>query len=76
MGEKRATESYDEKIMVAYNTMKKQGLASGFGLGTVMLTVFGSYGLAVWYGSKLIIEEGYKGGQVMTVIFSIMNGGM
>ncbi|KAF7145062.1 hypothetical protein RHSIM_Rhsim04G0241300 [Rhododendron simsii] len=34
------------------------------------------YGLAIWYGAKLIIENGYNGGQVLSVIMVIMTGGM
>lgn len=56
--------------------MAQQGLASGIGIGIVVMIVFGTYGLAVWYGSRLIIGEGYNGGQVINVIFAIMTGGM
>ncbi|KAF5176052.1 Lipid A export ATP-binding/permease protein MsbA, partial [Thalictrum thalictroides] len=31
-----------------------------------------SYGLTVWFGSKLIIEKGYNGEQVVTIMFAIM----
>ncbi|KAM6552266.1 hypothetical protein CsatB_002074 [Cannabis sativa] len=75
-GEKKAIEKYNKKIEIAYKMMAHQGLASGIGLGVVLLIVFGTYGLAVWYGSKLIIEKGYNGGQVINVIFAIMTGGM
>lgn len=51
-------------------------MVSGIGLGVLMLTVIGTYGLAVWYGSKLIIEKGYNGGTVINVIMAIMTGGM
>ena len=40
-----------------------------------MVIVFSSYGLAIWYGSKLIIEEGYNGGTVVNVLLSLMVGG-
>lgn len=56
--------------------MVQQGLAAGLGIGAVLLIIFSSYGLAVWYGSKLIIEEGYNGGTVIQIIISIMTGGM
>lgn len=54
----------------------KQGFASGFGIGIVLFVVFGTYGLAIWYGAKLIINKGYNGGSVINVIMSIMTGGM
>ncbi|KAJ0017257.1 hypothetical protein Pint_10095 [Pistacia integerrima] len=75
-GEKRAIEKYNRKLQVAYAATAHQGLASGIGLGLLMLIVFGTYGLAVWYGSKLIIEKGYNGGIVINVIMAIMTGGM
>ncbi|KAK9922567.1 hypothetical protein M0R45_031028 [Rubus argutus] len=75
-GEKQAIEKYNQKLKVAYNNMVQQGLATGVGLGTFMLIVFCTYGLAIWYGSKMIIEKGYNGGQVINVMFAIMTGGM
>lgn len=42
----------------------------------IIAIVFCSYGLAVWYGSKIIIEKGYDGGQVINVIMAVMTGGM
>ena len=75
-GEKRAIEKYNNKIVIAYNVMTQQGLASGIGIGVVLMIVFGTYGLAIWYGSRLIIERGYNGGQVINVIFALMSGGM
>ena len=64
------------KLNTAYKSSTQQGLVSGLGVGVVMLILVGTYGLAIWYGSKLIIEEGYTGGNVMNVIFAIMTGGM
>ncbi|KAF3456692.1 hypothetical protein FNV43_RR01346 [Rhamnella rubrinervis] len=75
-GEKRAIEKYKMKLNTAYDSSIQQGLVSGLGVGVVMLILVGTYGLAIWYGSKLIIEEGYTGGNVMNVIFAIMTGGM
>ncbi|WOH11980.1 hypothetical protein DCAR_0831476 [Daucus carota subsp. sativus] len=75
-GEKNAMEKYDSKILIAYATAKHNGIASGLGIGAVILSVFSTYGLAIWYGSKLIIEKGYDGGKVMNVIMSIITGGI
>ncbi|GFY88631.1 P-glycoprotein 9 [Actinidia rufa] len=75
-GEKLAINSYNKKLQVAYVATAQQGLASGIGFGTMLLIIFCSFGLAIWFGSKLIIEKGYNGGQVITVIMAIMSGGM
>ncbi|MCH98760.1 ABC transporter B family member 9-like, partial [Trifolium medium] len=75
-GEKKAIEKYNSKIKVAYTTMVQQGIISGLGMGTLLLIIFCTYGLAMWYGSKLVIEKEYNGGTVMTVIMSLMTGGV
>ena len=56
--------------------MIQKGLASGLGMGALLLTIFCTYALAMWYGSKLVIEKGYNGGTVITVIVALMTGGM
>ncbi|XP_048333059.2 ABC transporter B family member 9 [Ziziphus jujuba] len=75
-GEKKAIDRYNMKLNAAYKSATHQGLVSGFGLGVVGLIVFGTYGLAIWYGSKLIIDKGYNGGDVINVVLAIMTGGM
>ncbi|KAI8561875.1 hypothetical protein RHMOL_Rhmol04G0376000 [Rhododendron molle] len=75
-GENLATKTYNNKLQVAYVATAQQGLASGIGFGSMVLIIFCSYGLAIWYGAKLIIENGYNGGQVLSVIMVIMTGGM
>lgn len=75
-GEKKAIEKYNNKLRIAYATTVQQGLASGFGMGVLLLIIFCTYALAMWYGSKLVIEKGYNGGTVITVIVALMTGGM
>ncbi|WJX22543.1 ATP-binding cassette sub- B member 9 [Trifolium repens] len=75
-GEKKAIEKYNSKIKVAYTTTVQQGIVSGLGMGTLLLIIFCTYGLAMWYGSKLVVEKGYNGGTVMTVIIALMTGGL
>ncbi|CAI9087895.1 OLC1v1022086C2 [Oldenlandia corymbosa var. corymbosa] len=75
-GEKLAIKKYDSKLQIAYNTTSKQGLVSGFGVGSILMLVFGIYGLAIYYGSKLVLTKGYSGGDVINVMMAIMMGGM
>ncbi|KAI4999926.1 hypothetical protein ZWY2020_004515 [Hordeum vulgare] len=32
------------------------------------------YGLAFWYGGKLIIDKGYTGGKILTILFAVLTG--
>jgi ATP-binding cassette subfamily B (MDR/TAP) protein 1 len=54
----------------------KEGLANGTGMGSIFLIFFSSYGLVIWYGAKLILNKGYTGGKVITILFAIMTGAM
>ncbi|CAA0832375.1 ABC transporter B family member 9 [Striga hermonthica] len=75
-GEKTASEKYDRKLEVAYKSIVKQGLASGFGVGMLVSVIFFTYGLAIWYGGKLILDQGYSGGLVINVVMTMMTGGI
>ncbi|KAJ8626939.1 hypothetical protein MRB53_020246 [Persea americana] len=75
-GEKCAIADYNELLKSAYISTVQQELSTGLGFGAVILIVFSSYGLAVWYGSQLIIHKGYSGGVVINVMMAIMTGGM
>ncbi|XP_037413695.1 ABC transporter B family member 4-like isoform X1 [Triticum dicoccoides] len=73
-GEKKAIEMYNKFIKNAYITVVEEGLVSGFGMGSVFCIIFSSYGLAFWYGGKLIIDKGYTGGKIITVLFAVLTG--
>lgn len=73
-GEKQAIAKYDNSLIDAYKTVVKEALASGLGFGSLYLVIICTYGLAVWLGGKMIIEKGYKGGEVVTVIFAVLTG--
>ncbi|XP_028764865.1 ABC transporter B family member 9-like [Neltuma alba] len=75
-GEKKAVEKYNSKLKVAYKTVVQQGMATGLGFGVVLFIIFSTYGLAMWYGAKLVRERGYNGGAVITIIIALMTGGM
>ncbi|XP_065859877.1 ABC transporter B family member 11-like [Euphorbia lathyris] len=75
-GEKKAISTYNKFLQTAYLSGVHEGVASGIGIGVVMLVVFGSYAMAVWFGGKMILEKGYSGGQVMNVIIAVLTGSM
>ncbi|KAM3352671.1 hypothetical protein ACQJBY_024096 [Aegilops geniculata] len=75
-GEKQAIATYNKFIRKAYESARREGAVSGLGVGSIMAILFCSYGLAVWYGSKLIVDQGYNGGIVITIIMSVMVGAM
>ncbi|CAH8387034.1 unnamed protein product [Eruca vesicaria subsp. sativa] len=75
-GEKQAISKYNKHLVTAYKAGVMEGGSTGLGLGTLFLVVFCSYGLAVWYGGKLILDKGYSGGQVLNIIISVLTGSM
>ncbi|GMI98931.1 P-GLYCOPROTEIN 4, MULTIDRUG RESISTANCE 4, ARABIDOPSIS P-GLYCOPROTEIN 4, ATP-binding cassette B4 [Hibiscus trionum] len=75
-GEKQATSNYNKFLVAAYKSGVNEGTVAGLGLGVVMLIMFCSYALAVWFGGKMILERGYTGGEVLNVILAVMTGSM
>ncbi|XP_057550673.1 ABC transporter B family member 4-like [Amaranthus tricolor] len=75
-GEKQAIANYKKEIASAYKSGVLEGVASGAGMGVFTLVIFASYGLAIWYGSRLILEKNYTGGTVLIVLFSVVFGSM
>ncbi|KAL3522614.1 hypothetical protein ACH5RR_015448 [Cinchona calisaya] len=74
--EKEAIVKYAKKLKRVHDFSMRQGLVSGVGLGIVSFIVFSGYGLAIWYGSKLILEKDYKGGQVISILIALVYSGM
>jgi hypothetical protein len=75
-GEKRAINIYNQLLVIAYRSGVQEGIFSGFGVGVVMLIVFCSYAVAVWFGAKMVLEKGYTGGEVISVIVAVLTGSM
>ena len=67
---------YQKSLNIAYEAAAHQGLATGFGVSFLLFIMFYSYALDLWYGSRLIINDGYSGGSVINVIFAVLTGGM
>eukprot|EP00850_Spirogloea_muscicola_P001069 SM000004S14939 [mRNA] locus=s4:296552:303781:- [translate_table: standard] len=88
VGESRAVAQYERGLGQAYAVGVKSGLATGLGIGCALFVMFSAYGLAMWYGSLLVtrgatVVDGfivaagaYNGGQVLSVLFSVIIGGM
>lgn len=75
-GEKLAVERYGNSLESAYKSGVWEGIATGLGMGTVMLLLFCGYSLGIWYGAKLILDNGYTGAKVMNVIFAVLTGSL
>ena len=54
----------------------QEALATGLGFGSLFLVFNCSYSWATWFGAKMVIEEGYTGGEVVTVIMAVLTGSM
>ncbi|KAG2693170.1 hypothetical protein I3760_08G084700 [Carya illinoinensis] len=73
-GEKQAVMNYKRFLITDYKAGVHEGLVSGLGFAAVKLVAFGSFALAVWFGSKLILNKGYNGGDVLIVITAVLTG--
>lgn len=73
-GENKAIALYNNLIKKAYKGAVKEGTIKGFGLGFLSFINFSSFGLIVWYGSKLSLSRGYSGADILNILFAIMIG--
>lgn len=61
-------------MIKAYKSGVKRGLVTGLSMGTRNLISYSGYALAVWFGGRMIVDKGYSGGDVLTVIFGVLLG--
>ncbi|KAL8062077.1 hypothetical protein ABFX02_02G123200 [Erythranthe guttata] len=73
-GEKQAVSNYKKFLTASYKSDVKVGLSTGLGAGSLMFILFSTYGLAVWFGAKMILHKGYTGGEVFTVLLAVVIG--
>ena len=66
---------YSSKLEQATKFGIRKGIVNGVGMGAVFLVMFGSYALAFWYGSTLVIDkETYSVGTMMVVsLYNYLN---
>ncbi|CAO0789626.1 unnamed protein product [Mucor circinelloides] len=72
--QKRFSDLYEKKLEVAKKHGIIRGLCLGIGFGGFMFTLFATYGLSFWYGSKLTLEGEMEGADVLVVFFSMITG--
>ncbi|VAI24627.1 unnamed protein product [Triticum turgidum subsp. durum] len=75
-GENQAITTYNKFVRNAYECALREGAVIGLGLGPVTGTLFCTYGLAVWYGAKLIVDGGYNGGIIINVMLAVFSGAL
>lgn len=75
---------YLKSLKFAYDKALKDGIKIGVGLGFLFFWMVGANALGFWVGSEFIADERnnaiedrpYNVGDVLTVFFAIMIGGM
>ncbi|KAM3337484.1 ABC transporter B family member 11-like [Capsicum galapagoense] len=73
-GERRAISQYHSCLNKAYRSGVQEGqdLAPGIYVGGYYFFYYTSYALAIWYGSKMVLDHNYTGGDVMNVIIDTL----
>ncbi|XP_048193780.1 ATP-binding cassette sub-family B member 5 [Perognathus longimembris pacificus] len=74
-GQEKEIQRYTENLEDAKDVGIKKAIASKLSLGAVYFFMNGTYGLAFWYGTSLILsgEPGYTIGTVLAVFFSVVH---
>ncbi|XP_063712933.1 ATP-dependent translocase ABCB1-like isoform X3 [Symsagittifera roscoffensis] len=75
-GQTRAINSYNKSLAGAKFQSAKKTILMGAFLGFVFLVEFMGYGLAFWYGPRLIESGELKPGEMLTVFFAVLVGAM
>nr|XP_055170726.1 ATP-binding cassette sub-family B member 5 [Nyctereutes procyonoides] len=73
--QEKEIQRYTQNLKDAKDVGIKKAIASKLSLGAVYFFMIGTYGLAFWYGTSLILsgEPGYTIGTVLAVFFSVIH---
>lgn len=74
-GEERSASAYEGALEDPVVVGIRQSGYAGFIVGFTNLVAFGTYSLALWYGSVRIEDGKYTGGEVLNVLFAALIGG-
>ena len=72
----RFAKRYDVELEKACATGSRRGLVLGIQMGVFIFTLFCTYGLSFWYGSKLVDEGTLSGSVVLIAFFAMLVGTM
>ncbi|XP_003788539.1 ATP-binding cassette sub-family B member 5 [Otolemur garnettii] len=74
-GQEKELQRYTQNLKDAKDVGIKKAIVSKLSLGAVYFFMNGTYGLAFWYGTSLILhgEPGYTIGTVLAVFFSVIH---
>ncbi|RZC49971.1 hypothetical protein C5167_018397 [Papaver somniferum] len=75
-GENQAICNYDKSLTKVYKSGVQEGVVAGLSLGSFQCILYCTYGLATWFGARMIIQKDYTGGDVINVIVAILTGFM
>jgi ATP-binding cassette subfamily B (MDR/TAP) protein 1 len=75
---------FETKLEESYKSGIRGGMITALSVGFLFFTIFASYSLAIWFGSKLITEGDlnpstnlpFSAGDVLTVLFTVVFGAM
>lgn len=75
-GQQKALAKYDVNLKDARDVGMNKSLTTNISMGLTQFLIFAAYALALWYGTKLTVEdkENYSIGSVLTVFFAVMIG--
>ncbi|XP_030055624.1 ATP-dependent translocase ABCB1 isoform X2 [Microcaecilia unicolor] len=73
-GQRKEIKRYEKNLEDAKRVGIRKAITANISIGFAFFFIYASYALAFWYGSRLIIYEGYTIGSVLTVFFAVLIG--
>ncbi|XP_057807624.1 ABC transporter B family member 11-like isoform X2 [Salvia miltiorrhiza] len=73
-GEKQAVANYKKFLASSYKSDMLQVLCGGSDFALHIFIMLCTYAMAVWFGAKMIIQKGFTGGEVYTVLLTVLMG--
>ncbi|PKU86244.1 ABC transporter B family member 11 [Dendrobium catenatum] len=73
-GENLSVKDFKKALKNAYKSSINEGFVVGIGSGILTFLSYCALSLGFWYGAKLILQGGYNGGKVISIILSVLYG--